>query len=192
MELVGNINYLAAVAEDTYFEDRIQAERIATRIRPLDSHLHIRTAVDNAEEVVSYLEMVRGRLTPPNGPFMKDDLLAEITNFDDARSALVRLSKSQANDPWFDADRRMPRGAHKVGVVLNNSSVGYFVEFEDGLVGLAHKAKTNGIYASAGDKVEVEVLWVDVVQRKMGLKLISVVEEDAGDQIEGAHTANST
>jgi ribosomal protein S1 len=118
---------------------------------------------------------------------MKDDLLAIVADFSDAHEALERISKSHANDPWFDADRRMPRGSTKVGVVQNNSSVGYFVEFSDGLVGLVHKTRTNGISASPGDRVEVEILWVDLVQRRMALKFIAVLEEDAGDQIEGTH-----
>jgi hypothetical protein len=187
LELVSNVNYLAAVSEDTYFDDRLQAERIASRIRPIESHLHVRTALENAREVVTYLDGVRSRLVPPEGSFMKDDLLAIVADFSDAHEALERISKSHANDPWFDADRRMPRGSTKVGVVQNNSSVGYFVEFSDGLVGLVHKTRTNGISASPGDRVEVEILWVDLVQRRMALKFIAVLEEDAGDQIEGTH-----
>jgi ribosomal protein S1 len=59
------------------------------------------------------------------------------------------------------------------------------VEFEDGLVGLLHKNNMAGKSLDFGDRVEVEVLWVDVVQRRMGLKLLSVLEEEAGDMVPG-------
>lgn len=185
LELVGNVNYLAAVAEDTFFSDRIQAERVAERIRSHQSHLHISTAVDNATEVVSYLEQVRLALRPPQGGFMQDDLLESLGAFSEARDALDRISKSHAGDPWFDAVKRLPRGSKQEATVINVVDYGFFVEFDDGLRGLIQNRNNNGIRAASGDRVEVEVQWVDVHQRRIGLKLISIIEEDVGDQVSG-------
>ncbi|HED3284719.1 TPA: hypothetical protein R4094_004825, partial [Enterobacter hormaechei subsp. xiangfangensis] len=47
-----------------------------------------------------------------------------------------------------------------------------------------HNSKYNGILPNIGDKVEVEVIWVDAVQKKMNLSLISILQEDAGDLFE--------
>ncbi|WP_404843030.1 S1 domain-containing protein [Burkholderia thailandensis] len=36
----------------------------------------------------------------------------------------------------------------------------------DGLHGLVHTSKMNGNRVSAGDRVQVEVIWVDVFQKR--------------------------
>ena len=192
LDLISNINYLAAIAEDTFFADRIQAERVVGRIRSPQSHLTIKTAVDNATELVDFLAQVRSSLRPPNGSFMQDDLLETLANFSDAQEAIVRVAKSQAGDPWFDADKRLLRESQHEVTVVNVVEFGSFVEFDDGLIGLIHKTKYNGIVASSGDRVEVQIVWVDVYQRKMSLKLIAIVAEDVGDQVEGTYRVQGT
>lgn len=187
LELVSNINYLAAIAEDTFFDDRLQAERIYMRIRNTDSHLQMMTAYSNADEIIGFLESVRQKLTPPNGSFMEENIISKISNFDSARDALDRVAKSHAGDPWFDADKRISRGARIAVTVVNIVDFGYFVEFDDGLHGLIHKTKLEGHSANIGDRVEVEVLWIDVFQKKMGLRLRAVLAEEVGDIVEGAH-----
>lgn len=188
LDLVGNVNYLAAVAEDTFFDDRMQAERVAQRIKSVVSHLHLKTAVENATDLVDYLDAVLARTNQPHSSFMHDNLLSSLTGFAFAREALGRVLKTQASDPWFQADKELPRGSRHVVVVVNKTQHGYFVEFDSGLVGLVHKNHDSGILASPGDLVSVEIIWVDVIQRKMSLKLREVVQEDAGDAIEGSHS----
>lgn len=185
LDLVGNISYLAALAEDTFFSDRLQAEQVADRIRSPRSHLRIKNAVDNATDLVTYLEQVRASLRPPNGPFMKEDLLESLAGFTEAHEALARLAKSHAGDPWFDASKTLTRDSIHLVTVVNAVEYGYFVEFDNGLRGLIHKKNYNNLTATPGDRVEVQVLWIDAYQRRMGLKLIALVAEDVGDQIDG-------
>lgn len=185
LELVGNVSYLAAVSEDTFFSDRFQAERIAERIKNIESHLHVKTAANDAEELITYLESLRKTLLPPNGSFMQNDLLENLADLSDAREALVRVAKSHEGDPWFEADKQLPRGSFHHVTVTNVTHFGYFVEFDSGLVGLIHKNNTGSLTASSGDRVNVQILWVDFFQRRMGLQLISMIQEDAGDQVNG-------
>ncbi|MCF5708814.1 S1 RNA-binding domain-containing protein [Pseudomonas syringae] len=187
LELVSNINYLAAISEDTFFTDRLQAERICTRIKNIDGHLQIKTAYSNADEIVTFLESVRGQLNPPNGSFMEDNMIERITNFESARDTIDRVAKSHADDPWFDADKRIERGSRLAVTVVNTVEFGCFVEFDDGLHGLVHKNNLKGNVVNVGDRVEVEVLWIDVFQKKMGLKLTAVLAVEMGDIVEGAH-----
>ncbi|HEY4081854.1 MAG TPA: type I restriction endonuclease [Burkholderiaceae bacterium] len=181
LDLVGNVSYLAAVAEDTFFADRIQAERVVARIREASNHLHIQTAVDNATEVVEYLQEARKYVNPPNGSFLAEDRLAALTDIADAAEALARVKRDFSWDPWFDSARRMPRGSRHVAQVVNIVAFGCFVEMPDGLHGLVHTTNMNGYMVGPGDRVEVEVKWIDAVQRKMSLFLMDVIEEDAGD-----------
>lgn len=181
LDLVGNVSYLAAVAEDTYFTDRLQAERIAARIKDENKHLHLKTTVENATELVEYLEEVRRHVNPPHGSFLAEDQLALLTEIGDATAALLRVKKDLSWDPWFDADKSHPRGARRQATVVNVVPFGCFVEFSDGLHGLVHTSKMNGFSVEAGDRVEVEVIWVDSIQKKMSLSMMEVVQEEAGD-----------
>lgn len=181
LDLVGNVSYLAAVAEDTYFADRLQAERVVARIRDASNHLHIKTAVDNASEVVEYLQEVRKYVNPPNGSFLAEDRLATLTDIGDAMEALSRVRRDLSWDPWFDSESRMPRGSVHVAQVVNVVAFGCFVEMSDGLHGLVHISNMNGFSVGPGDRVEVEVKWIDAIQRKMSLILVDVIQEDAGD-----------
>lgn len=181
LDLIGNVSYLAAVAEDTYFSDRLQAERIAGRIKDFNKHLHVKTTVENATEVVEYLEEVRRHLNPPHGSFLAEDQLALLTEIGDASAALLRVRKDLSWDPWFDADKNHPRGKLRQATVVNIVQFGCFVELQDGLIGLVHSSKMNGIIVDLGDRVEVEIIWVDSIQKKMSLSMIDVIQEDAGD-----------
>lgn len=181
LDLVGNVSYLASVAEDTFFSDRNQAERIATRIKDQGRHLHIQTAVDNATEVIEYLQRVRQQLTPPNGSFLADDRLSFLTDISVAEGALSSVRHSFSLDAWFDADKRWPRKSTTTATVVNVVPFGCFAELPDGLHGLIHNSKLRGLAVSVGDRVMVEILWVDVIQKKISLALVDIVQEDAGD-----------
>ncbi|KLG20719.1 hypothetical protein YA52_08275 [Enterobacter roggenkampii] len=184
LDLVSNVSYLAAIAEDTYFNDRFMAEKIVSRIKEVNSHLHIQNTVDNASDLVDFLSEKKCQLTPPNGSFLLDDTFDELTDISEAQNAVARVRINQSWDPWFDAHKRLPRGSRHQVSLTNIVKYGSFVEFKDGLVGLVHNSKYNGILPNIGDKVEVEVIWVDAVQKKMNLSLISILQEDAGDLFE--------
>jgi hypothetical protein len=192
LELIHNINYLAAVAEDTYFSDRIQAERVVERMRNVEQHFHLANVSGNAEEIVEFLDSLRPSLNPPKGAFIQDTLLEKLSSLSEAREALLRISKSQSWDPWFGADKRFPRSSRQIGLVINIVDYGCFVEFDVGLVGLAHKNQWADVRVDFGDRVEVEILWVANVDRKMGLRLIAIVQEDAGDPVGGGLNQQGT
>lgn len=39
----------------------------------------------------------------------------------------------------------------------------------------------NGFSVDPGDRVEVEIIWVDSIQKKMSLSMVEVIQEEAGD-----------
>jgi len=181
LDLVGNVSYLAAVAEDTYFSDRLRAERIATNIKDMKRHLHVNTTIDNASEVVDYLEEIRSSINPPNGSFLAEDRLKLLTEIGEATAALARAKKDLSWDPWFDAHRRHLRGTFHEVIVTNLVHFGCFVEFSDGLHGLVHTSNMGGVSVDPGDRVKIEIIWIDSVQKKMSLRLIEIIQEEAGD-----------
>jgi hypothetical protein len=187
LDLLGNINYLAAVAEDTLFSDRLQAENIAQKIRSVNTQLSKHTTHSNASDLVAYLEELKTKLLPDNGAYMAGNLIETLTNLEAAREAVRRMAKAEAEDPWFAADKRFLRGHTYQATIVNTTALGHFVEFDGGIVGLVHASNFGGVLAQVSDRVEVTVRWVDVVRRRMGLTLVAVVEEDAGDVILGTH-----
>ncbi len=181
LDLVNNVSYLAAVAEDTFFSDRLQAERVANRIKDSNRHLHVQTAVDNASELVEYLHELRKNILPPNGAFVANDKSASFTDISEAENAVLRVKKDFLFDPWFDAQKRLARGSIHEASVVNVVQFGCFVEFSDGLVGLVHNNVMGGFQVDIADRVRVEILWIDSIQKKMKLKLIEILAEDVGD-----------
>jgi hypothetical protein len=183
LDLLGNVSYLAAIAEDTFFNDRFAAEKIGKRIKESNYHLHIQNTVDTGSELVDFLSRKKNEISPLDGGFLVTDVLNELIDISEAQNAVARVRINQSWDPWFDADKKLPRGSKHIVIITNIVNYGTFVEFIDGLVGLVHSSNYRGITPNLGDQVEVEIIWVDAVQKKMSLALCKILDEEIGDII---------
>ena len=80
-------------------------------------------------------------------------------------------------DPWTDITKKYPVGSKHTGTVRNYTNFGVFVELEEGIDGLVYisdlswtkKIKHPSDFVKVGDKLEVEVLELDVEGRKLNL-----------------------
>ncbi len=80
-------------------------------------------------------------------------------------------------DPWTDITTKYPVGSKHTGTVRNYTNFGVFVELEEGIDGLVYisdlswtkKIKHPSDFVKVGDKLEVEVLELDVEGRKLNL-----------------------
>ncbi|WP_219013373.1 type I restriction endonuclease [Shewanella algae] len=181
LDLLENITYLSAVSEDTFFNDRNQAERIAGRIRDEKSHLHKINSIENARELLDFLTEIKSSLKKSLKNFDGVELFEHLTKFEVGYKAIERMELNANDDPWFNADKILPRRSYHEALIVNQEHYGYFAELPIGLTGLIHTTGLNGITPSIGDRVRVQVQWVDVIKRKMSLKLVSILEEDVGD-----------
>ncbi|WP_298487123.1 30S ribosomal protein S1 [uncultured Maribacter sp.] len=85
--------------------------------------------------------------------------------------------KQLTPDPWTDITSKYPVGSKHNGIVRNFTNFGVFVELEEGIDGLIYisdlswtkKIKHPSEFVSVGDKLEVEVLELDVEGRKLSL-----------------------
>ena len=85
--------------------------------------------------------------------------------------------KQLTPDPWTDITSKYPVGSKHTGVVRNFTNFGVFVELEEGIDGLIYisdlswtkKVKHPSEFVTVGDKLEVEVLELDVDGRKLSL-----------------------
>ncbi|WP_047415059.1 30S ribosomal protein S1 [Cellulophaga sp. Hel_I_12] len=85
--------------------------------------------------------------------------------------------KQMTPDPWTDITTKYPLGSKHEGIVRNFTNFGVFVELEEGIDGLIYisdlswtkKIKHPSEFVTVGDKLEVEVLELDVEGRKLSL-----------------------
>ncbi len=85
--------------------------------------------------------------------------------------------KQLTQDPWTDITSKYPVGSKHTGTVRNFTNFGVFLELEEGIDGLIYisdlswtkKIKHPSEFTTAGDKLEVVVLELDVDGRKLSL-----------------------
>ncbi len=84
--------------------------------------------------------------------------------------------KQLEKDPWEDVDSRFNPGMLLSGSITNITEFGVFVELEEGIEGLIHisefgrgKDKDKTDLPEIGQEIEVEILNIDPVERKIGL-----------------------
>ncbi len=85
--------------------------------------------------------------------------------------------KQLSQDPWTDITAKYPVGSKHTGTVRNFTNFGVFLELEEGIDGLIYisdlswtkKIKHPSEFTTAGDKLEVVVLELDVDGRKLSL-----------------------
>ncbi|WP_131826239.1 S1 RNA-binding domain-containing protein, partial [Salinivibrio sp. PR5] len=181
LDLLHNVMYLSAVSEDTNFLDRETAEAIKNRIVEPETHLHIKNNVANAKDLMSFLKSLKSDIKS-SSVFLKDDFIFDnLIDLSECERAIERVEQSASEDPWFNADKNLKRGQVYKALITNSEPYGFFAEFDIGITGLIHKTKLNDIVPSIGDKVSVKICWVDVIQRKMSLELIEILEEEADE-----------
>ncbi len=106
-----------------------------------------------------------------------DEVEAVILTLDrDERKMSLGIKQLQP-DPWTDITTKYPVGSKHTGTVRNYTNFGVFVELEEGIDGLVYisdlswtkKIKHTSDFVKVGDKLEVEVLELDVEGRKLNL-----------------------
>ena len=185
LDLIDNVNYLAALSEDTYFSDRFTAEEILHKInKGLGSHLHLKTTISNAENFINFIEDQKKDLLSICGSYINNEKLLNMLNFAESRKAIDRVKMSNSHDPWFDADKKLIRGSKHQVIAINKYDYGILVEFKEGVMGLVKKADMGGVSLNdvdIGACLLVSILWVDIIQKKIAVVLEEVLIEEGAD-----------
>jgi|APEBP8051072266_1049373.scaffolds.fasta_scaffold04441_1 Ribosomal protein S1 len=181
LDLVGNIDYLGAVAEDTYMPEHL-ARKVAERISDPQRHYTRRTFLANASDLVDYLHDVRQKGAALTGLFLDTNPFWELTDIDSAIAA-VKSEESRDAEPWKAIRQRYARGAIVFGTVVNVTSVGAFVELEPGLTSLLHRAQfpptnTGGWVPMTGDHIQVKVFNLDEARKRVRVNFHRFVSDE--------------
>ncbi|MGB0838206.1 MAG: 30S ribosomal protein S1 [Flavobacteriaceae bacterium] len=106
-----------------------------------------------------------------------DEVEAVILTLDREDRKMSLGMKQLHPDPWTDITTKYPVGSVHTGTVRNYTNFGVFVELEEGIDGLVYisdlswtkKVKHPSDFVNVGDKLEVQVLELDVEGRKLNL-----------------------
>ena len=106
-----------------------------------------------------------------------DEVEAVVLTLDREERKMSLGIKQLTPDPWTDITTKYPVGSRHEGIVRNFTNFGVFVEMEEGIDGLIYisdlswtrKIKHPSEFVTVGDKLEVEVLELDVDGRKLSL-----------------------
>ena len=179
LELIENVTYLAAAAEDTVFDNEEAVRKIADRISVLSKHYEVGTVVANATDLVQYLNRIRRDSALMPEAYLEESSYGELTDLADAEGAIERLTRSVVTGPWLEASRRFQPGSESDGVIVNRQSYGLFVELKDANVtGLLHQSRLPRDFFSSdrflpGEDIRVRICEVDPIRQRMELDFVS-------------------
>ena len=135
------------------------------------------------------------------GDFVKvgDEVEAQILTLDREERKMSLGIKQLYPDPWADITAKFPVGSTHNGTVRNFTNFGVFVELEEGIDGLVYisdlswtkKIKHPSEFVKVGEKLDVQVLELDVENRKLNLGH-KQTQTNPWDAHEATYALNST
>jgi small subunit ribosomal protein S1 len=106
-----------------------------------------------------------------------DEVEAQVLTLDREERKMSLGMKQLHPDPWASIAEKYPVGSTHTGTVRNYTNFGVFVELEEGIDGLVYisdlswtkKIKHPSDFVTVGDKLDVQVLELDIEGRKLNL-----------------------
>lgn len=140
-------------------------------------------------------DMSWGRVKHPSNLLnIGDEIEVKILKFDkDKERVSLGLKQVQPN-PWEEAQTKYVAGKKVGGEIVSVKDYGIFIELDDGIEGLIHVSEmswTNSIknpakHFTVGEKVEAQVLDVDVENKRISLGL-KQLQENPWDDLEAKY-----
>jgi len=126
------------------------------------------------------------RVKHPSEIFRKNqEVQAIVLNIDKENERFSLGIKQLESDPWESIPQRYPMGSIVSGPITNVTDFGLFVELEEGIEGLVHvseiskeKIKSPVGQFKPGDKISAKVINISPKDRKIGLSVKKVEEQD--------------
>ncbi len=129
-----------------------------------------------------------------------DELEAVVLTLDREERKMSLGIKQLTEDPWTKSDvlTKYGVGTNHTGIVRNLTNFGLFIELEEGIDGLVHvsdlswtkKIKHPSEFVKVGDELEVQVLELDIENRRLALGH-KQLEENPWDTFETVFTQGS-
>ena len=132
------------------------------------------------------------RIKHPSEMFQKGDVVqAKVLDIDKSNERFSLGIKQLEDDPWKTVADRYPIGTEINGTITNITDFGIFVELEEGIEGLVHvseiskeKIKTPVGQYEVGDTISTKVMNINTEDRRIGLSIKRLGEEDDQSMLE--------
>lgn len=184
LDLLGNLDYLAACSEDTAINDLSLAKTISERVAS-KFHLTLKTAASNAVEFIEHVERVsRSSMPTPSEKILTSQAL----NKSELLQESVRAAKNERtrveNCPWLSLPDEIVPGFEIVGRVAGIGKHGVFVKIAN-VVGLIPSTflYSGGVpqtsWPRKDESVKVRVRHLDQVAQRLILDYVALVRTES-------------
>jgi small subunit ribosomal protein S1 len=137
-----------------------------------------------ADGMIPASELTWGRVENPEEIVkLNQQVQVKVTRLDLAKRKIGLSLKALAASPWDTIQQRLHVGARVHGKVTRTAEFGAFVEIEPGVEGLIHISElgVNRVrrvrdVLQEGKEVEVQIVSIDLEQKRIGLSLKAIVE----------------
>jgi small subunit ribosomal protein S1 len=153
-----------------------------------------------ADGLIHISELSWNRIEKPSEVVnVGDELKVKIIKLDPELSRISLSLRQVEQDPWEDIEARFPVGMVCDGRVTKTTKYGAFVHLADGVEGLLHISEISEAHVArtedavhVGQMVNVRVINVDSVRRRISLSMRPEGSEAAGEEGEGAEGAEAS
>ncbi|MEW0721880.1 S1 RNA-binding domain-containing protein [Escherichia coli] len=179
LDMLSNISYLAALAEDTLFPTEQIARRVSERMGSVQNQYNKEMVSANAKELVDFLVNQRETIASFSGEFISGDEYHGLTDIQPAIDAVKSFAEKIRDPEWAEFEARYQSGDILEGTVRNcDHRYGVFVNFTGKITGLIHKSKLPAGFNRMNEYSKGKVLWVRIendfnaVEQKISLSLV--------------------
>lgn len=174
LELLTNIHYIAALAEDTLYTNESLAKGIAQRIKDLELQYNHRTVYENAQDFFNYISREYAALLEATESFLDDSDFSKLASLKDMEDSLGKFKRENLTSAWTDAESTYTPGSKHLGVVLKQIIHGLIIKMPLGMTALMHKNQLpQGYHAldefKVGNTIKVIIKDIDVFNQKIKL-----------------------
>lgn len=173
LELVKSTDYLAAVSEDTWFNDEGLAREVAERISEKKNHYNFNSALKNANSLVDFLDKKLQEPFPSPESFLEfPDWKSLVSIQESCEIVKSKIEDRKARNQWFNSTAQIKVGDILEGIVSRKASYGIFVKLVNNVIGLAHISNIGSHSLSdfkKGDKIKVRIKDINETDEKISL-----------------------
>lgn len=135
-------------------------------------------------------DMSWGRVKHPSNLLnVGDEIEVKILKFDVSKERVSLGLKQVQPNPWENASEKYEIGSKVAGTVVSVKDYGVFVELDDGIEGLIHvsemswtnKVKNPSKMVNVGERVEAQILEVDVENKRISLGVKQLLDNPWDD-----------
>lgn len=142
LDMLTNISYLAAIAEDTHFSDEHLARKISERMGSVEHQYNKQMVSSNAKDLLDYLVKHNSKIANFSGEFISGDDYSRLTDISPAMKVIEQFADKLRDPDWVAFEKEFSAG-DVINGFSNGASkkLGVFVRLTDNIYGLVHKSK---------------------------------------------------